>query len=107
MAVQIPHPALALCKTGWHFDFPSSDQPGIPNGACQALSSSDDNWYVTAKDLAFFRYHGEGSGATQGASPWEVMMEKVVPDQMTYTAWRRVLPVSPCLLPKQTWGILN
>ena len=23
-------------------------------------------------------------------------MEKVVPDQMTYTAWRRVLPVSPC-----------
>uniref|UniRef100_A0A7R9V0B3 START domain-containing protein n=1 Tax=Chlamydomonas euryale TaxID=1486919 RepID=A0A7R9V0B3_9CHLO len=81
---------LWTCRQGWHFDFPASDQPGVPNEQCSV--SPCDDWYVTEKDLAFFQYHGEGEGGTQGAGPWEPMMDKEMPNQLKYTAWRRVLP---------------
>lgn len=83
--------ALFACGQGWHFDFPSAYKPGVPT-ACDANASFNDNWYVTEKDLGFFQYHAEGTGATQGAGPWEIMMEKTIPNVMTYIAWRRVLP---------------
>ncbi|KAG1674613.1 hypothetical protein FOA52_001862 [Chlamydomonas sp. UWO 241] len=80
---------LWACFQGWHFDFPSSERPGAPMGCS---SSADEDWYVTEKDLAFFQYHGEGDGGTQGAGPWELMMEKEIPGTLKYTGWRRVLP---------------
>jgi hypothetical protein len=29
----------------------------------------------------------------QGASPWEILMEKEIPNCIKYQAWRRLLPV--------------
>ena len=60
----------------------------------QQAASESDTWCVGDKDLAFFKYHGEGSGETQGAGPWELLMQKEIPNCLIYTAWRRVLPVS-------------
>lgn len=91
------------------------------------MLTDSDAWldpcrYINEKDLAFFQYHAEGSGAMQGAGPWEVrkgrercasllsaseaskqadlltwphqvMMDKEIPGTLKYTAWRRVLPV--------------
>jgi hypothetical protein len=50
--------------------------------------------YVTQKDLAFFQYHVEQNGECKGASAWEIMMEKDIPNMVRYQAWRRTLPVS-------------
>mmetsp|Transcript_37023 Transcript_37023/g.82299 ORF Transcript_37023/g.82299 Transcript_37023/m.82299 type:complete len:474 (+) Transcript_37023:167-1588(+) len=83
---------LWVCGQGWHFDFPSADQPGVPAGFANNTVADKDNWYVTEKDLAFFQYHGEGSGALQGAGPWELLMEKDITNTLKYTSWRRVLP---------------
>jgi len=80
------------CGRGWHFDFPSADRPGVPSGCQTTNTTAEDNWYVGEKDLAFFQYHGEGTGATQGASPWEILMEKEIPNCIKYQAWRRLLP---------------
>ena len=60
--------------------------------SCQA-TREPDTWYIGDKDLEFFKYHGEGSGATPGASAWELLMEKEIPNCIKYTSWRRVLPV--------------
>ncbi|KAG1674600.1 hypothetical protein FOA52_001849 [Chlamydomonas sp. UWO 241] len=57
-----------------------------------STSTSDKDWYVTDKDLAFFQNHVEGDGDTQGAGPWELMMKKEIPGMVLYTAWRRGLP---------------
>ena len=85
-----------LSRTGWTFDFPSAQREGIANDqlneAADAALTDDESWYVTSSDLDFFRYHAEGSGATSGASPWEVLMEKEIPNVLRYTAWRRLLP---------------
>lgn len=48
--------------------------------------------YVTEKDLAFFQYHAEQSGPCDGASRWELMMNKEIPNCVKYKAWRRTLP---------------
>lgn len=48
--------------------------------------------YVGEKDLAFFKYHAIKDGETQGASQWEVMFDKDIPNVIRYTAWRRTLP---------------
>lgn len=48
--------------------------------------------YITEKDLAFFNHHALDGGACEGASPWEVTLDKDVPGLVRYTAWRRTLP---------------
>jgi hypothetical protein len=48
--------------------------------------------YVGEKDLAFFKYHAVEGGACQGASDWQMMMDKDVPGFVRYTSWRRTLP---------------
>jgi hypothetical protein len=48
--------------------------------------------YVGEKDLAFFKYHAVEGGACQGASDWQLMMDKDVPGFVRYTSWRRTLP---------------
>jgi hypothetical protein len=64
----------------------------------------DPNWdrVISAeKELAFFksRYADDdeqrgagGGGASNGAGPWELMMDKDLPGKLKYTAWRRTLP---------------
>jgi hypothetical protein len=48
--------------------------------------------YVSEKDLAFFKYHAEEGGPCEGASEWEVMLDRELPGVLRYTAWRRTLP---------------
>lgn len=60
--------------------------------------------YVTQKDLAFFQYHVEEEGEVPGASAWEMMMDKEIPNSVKYTAWRRTLPVR--LLRVRLWQLL-
>jgi hypothetical protein len=48
--------------------------------------------YVNDKDLAFFKYHAVEDGACEGASPWQLMMNKDIPGFVKYTSWRRTLP---------------
>lgn len=86
---------LLLFLTGWAFDFPSARNEGIANDQLNEANVGtleEDSWYVTSSDLEFFRYHAEGTGATSGASPWELLMEKEIPNVLRYRAWRRLLP---------------
>ena len=79
----------------------------MPNTSQESVTEPD-NWYVGDKDLAFFKYHGEGTGETQGAGPWEILMQKEVPNSLIYTAWRRVLQVrlsTAVALPVKTFAL--
>lgn len=79
------------CGKGFYFEFPAVEAESIAELAGSSVSLRDsDNWYVTQKDLAFFQYHADG-GECPGASAWELMMEKDVPNVVKYTAWRRTL----------------
>ncbi|MEW5309502.1 MAG: hypothetical protein WDW38_001388 [Sanguina aurantia] len=62
------------------------------SGASGSGGSGKRKLYVTTKDLAFFQYHAEQSGALPGATKWELMMEQDIPKVLKYTAWRRLLP---------------
>lgn len=66
----------------------------ITQRACLNMNACILCRYVNEKDLAFFQYHAEGSGAMQGASNWEVLMDKEILGVIKYTSWRRMLPVS-------------
>lgn len=48
--------------------------------------------YVGEKDLAFFKYHAVEDGPCDGASDWQLMMNKDIPGFVRYTSWRRTLP---------------
>ncbi|KAG2450137.1 hypothetical protein HYH02_000240 [Chlamydomonas schloesseri] len=77
---------------GFNFEFPAVAGDGSAVAEVGTKSTRDaDNWYVTQKDLAFFQYHMEQGGVSEGASPWEVMMEKEVPNLIKYVAYRRTL----------------
>eukprot|EP00798_Chlamydomonas_sp_ICE-L_P016669 gene16669-22924_t len=45
-------------------------------------------WYVSEKDLAFYK-------ETVAASGWKLIVDKTIPNLISYKAWRRILPVSP------------
>lgn len=47
--------------------------------------------YVGEKDLAFFKYHAIEGGPCQGASDWQLLMQKDVPNFVRYQTWRRTL----------------
>ena len=49
--------------------------------------------YVTEEDLAFFKAHMEQNVPVDGATNWEPIMNRDF-GSFTYTAWRRILPVS-------------
>lgn len=85
--------AWRTLTTGARFEWPS---PGAAASAAPVVDAAAppaaaDSWYITAKDLAHFKWTIEEDGAPTGASPWEPMMEKQWPG-CTYTAWRRTLP---------------
>ncbi|KXZ56547.1 CYCC1 protein [Gonium pectorale] len=90
----------AFCKAvaswasgkGFVFELPAiaADDAIADVGATKSTRDAD-NWYITQKDLAFYQYHMEQNGDCPGASPWEVLMEKDIPNCMKYTAWRRTL----------------
>lgn len=50
-----------------------------------------NSWYVTERDLGFFRYRVEYDGEVPGAGKWERMMDKQFPGG-SYSAERRMLP---------------
>ena len=49
--------------------------------------------YITENDLSFFKAHMEQNVVVEGATNWEPMMNRDF-GSFTYTAWRRILPVS-------------
>jgi len=49
--------------------------------------------YITENDLSFFKAHMEQNVPVEGATNWEPMMNRDF-GSFTYTAWRRILPVS-------------
>jgi len=81
-----------FCGKGWRFDFPEPAGELGSHSICDDDSEAEDNWYVTAKDLAFYKHHALGKGELEGAGPWELMMEKEVDGVTKYTAYRRTLP---------------
>ncbi|GIL73265.1 hypothetical protein Vretimale_4865 [Volvox reticuliferus] len=95
-----PGTFTAFCKAtaswatgkGFDFEFPAvvADDAIADVGATKSTRDAD-NWYVTQKDLAFFQYHMEQDGECPGATSWELMMEKEIPNVLKYTAWRRTL----------------
>ncbi|KAI8467899.1 MAG: hypothetical protein J3K34DRAFT_386657 [Monoraphidium minutum] len=89
------------CGRGWSFQWPASvgntslldaASEGSSEDASIECSSSSAEWYVTEKDLAFFEYHAVQNGPCDGATPWELMFDKDVPNFVRYRAWRRTLP---------------
>lgn len=83
---------------GWHFDFPSASQPGAVQGTpcdpklAEVDSGADNAWYVTAKDLEFYKRSVETTAAPTRENPaWEVLMDREIPGVVKYTAWRRYL----------------
>eukprot|EP00798_Chlamydomonas_sp_ICE-L_P007966 gene7966-1182_t len=73
---------LWFCGQGWEFDFPHAKDPSPQSEDAERDAS---RWYVTTSDLDTFKEH-------TGASGWELMMEKNIPDLIKYQAWRRTLP---------------
>ena len=51
--------------------------------------------HITEADLAFFQERVEQDAVIPGAGKWEHMTDLNL-DSLTYTAWRRRLPVSAC-----------
>ena len=49
--------------------------------------------YLDEGDLAFFKAHMEQNVVVEGASAWAPLMNRDF-GSFTYTAWRRILPVS-------------
>lgn len=76
---------------GFVFHVPTIQAEAIPDLGSTQSTRDADNWYVTQKDLAFFRYHMEQNGEASGASAWELMMDKDLPGVVRYQAWRRTL----------------
>lgn len=86
--------AWRTLSTGERFEWPTPIEAAAP--AALAIEAAPapaaaDSWYITAKDLAHFKWTIEEDGGPAGASAWEPMMEKQWPG-CTYTAWRRTLP---------------
>lgn len=78
------------CGQGFDFEWPT---PGsvLPAGA-EAPAAVRDSWHVTEKDLAFFQQRAESDAPLPGASEWQIVLDKDVPNFVRYTAWRRTLP---------------
>eukprot|EP00798_Chlamydomonas_sp_ICE-L_P007968 gene7968-1184_t len=58
--------------------------------ATEAKSGQEERgakWYVTEEDLDFYKENVDASG-------WHLMMDKTIPNLISYKAWRRILPVS-------------
>lgn len=68
---------------------PAAAPQQAPTGLVQVDSGRE--WYVTGDDLGFFKYTAEQDGEVPGASAWEQMMDKDLPNQIKYTSWRRTL----------------
>ena len=68
-------------------------QPVCPAASESLKGASSLYRYVTERDLAFFERHCESDQPLEGATKWELQMDKEFPT-FTYTAWRRILPVS-------------
>lgn len=63
------------------------------DGACAMLMLDVGGCrYVGEEDLAFFKYHAVEDGPCDGASDWQLMMNKDIPGFVRYTSWRRTLP---------------
>ena len=72
--------------------------PALPTGCTLCLSSFNTHLcglcrHITEEDLAFFQERVEQDAVIPGAGKWEHMTDLSL-DSLTYTAWRRRLPVS-------------
>ncbi|KAL4422444.1 hypothetical protein ABPG75_008641 [Micractinium tetrahymenae] len=87
--------AWRTLTTGARFEWPTPAATGATTDAAAiqaaAAPAAADSWYITAKDLAHFKWTIDEDGGPAGASAWEPMMQKQWPG-CTYTAWRRTLP---------------
>lgn len=82
-----------ICGKGFDFRWPTRVTEQALEAAEELSSaSSASSWYVTEKDLAFFKYHAVEDGPTAGAGKWEIMLDKELPNVLRYQAWRRTLP---------------
>jgi hypothetical protein len=84
-----------ISGNGWTFSWPAhavSAGKATEAAAEAATPERMDAWYIGEKDLAFFKYHAVEGGGCQGASDWQLMMDKDVPGFVRYTSWRRTLP---------------
>ena len=75
---------------------------GVPHDAsaqehagvvCHQLVDCSVGRYVNEEDLTFFKDHIEKNVEVEGATAWAPLMSRDF-TTFTYTAWRRILPVS-------------
>ncbi|GLC60074.1 hypothetical protein PLESTB_001570400 [Pleodorina starrii] len=59
--------------------------------AAAAISRPVHLWYITQQDLDFFRLRAEQDVVVHGAGPWSHMVDREVPHNYRYSAWRRTL----------------
>lgn len=59
--------------------------------AAAAIGYPTHLWYVTQRDLDFFRLRAEQDVVVHGAGPWTHMMDREIPRSHRYSAWRRTL----------------
>eukprot|EP00798_Chlamydomonas_sp_ICE-L_P011316 gene11316-18616_t len=57
------------------------------NKSRSGQEESGAKWYVSEKDLAFYK-------ETVASSGWQLIVDKTIPNLISYKAWRRILPVA-------------
>lgn len=57
----------------------------------RASDETEKAWYITDADLDFFRARVERQDAPIRAEPWQLMVDKAIPDVLRYRAYRRML----------------
>lgn len=60
--------------------------------AAESAPDEDENeWLITDADLDFFRARVERKDAPIRAEPWQLMVNKTLPNELQYSAYRRIL----------------
>lgn len=75
---------------GFYFEWPAkaADAEQLVLKQSNTPSSS---WYVDSTDMQFFKERAEQDAIVPGASEWECVLQKDIPNFVRYQAWRRTL----------------
>ena len=56
-----------------------------------AVGCVEESWFITDADLDFFQARVERQDAPIRTEPWQLMVNKTIPDALQYRAYRRLL----------------
>ena len=82
--------ALSQLLQGQGWNYPPNVDIVESEVSTEEIKDADSvQWCVGEADLTFFRDRTQDAGVTAG--PWEKILEKEIPGQLKYVAWRRSL----------------